>query len=63
MPGEMIPMANEDLQYLLNHVDTEFVENEIGDKLGFTVKSQNLQLTASCDKLKRNGACDKKSCD
>ena len=31
MPGEMIPMANEDLQYLLHHVDTEFVENEIGD--------------------------------
>lgn len=31
MPGEMIPMAKEDLQYLLHHVDTEFVENEIGD--------------------------------
>ena len=41
----------------------EAIENEIGDKLGFTVKSQNLQLTASCDTLKRKGACDKKSCN
>ena len=40
----------------------EKIENEIGDKLGFTVKSQNLQLTASCDTLKREGACDKKEC-
>ena len=40
----------------------EQIENEIGQKLGFTVKSQNLQLTAACDTLKRNGACDKKTC-
>ena len=29
------------------------IENEIGQKLGFTVKSQKLQLSATCDKLKR----------
>ena len=39
------------------------IENEIGQKLGFTVKSQKLQLSATCDKLKKNGLCEKKACD
>ena len=41
----------------------EKIENEIGHKLGFTVKSHNLQLSASCDVLKSKGACDYKTCD
>ena len=40
----------------------EEIEQDIGQKLGFTVKSQNLQLSASCDTLKRSGACDHKPC-
>ena len=39
------------------------IENEIGQKLGFTVNSQKLQLSATCDKLKRNGVCDNKACN
>ena len=39
------------------------IENEIGQKLGFTVKSQKLQLSATCDKLKESGVCDNKACD
>ena len=39
------------------------IENEIGQKLGFTVNSQKLQLSATCDKLKKNGICDNKACD
>ncbi len=39
------------------------IENEIGQKLGFTVNSQKLQLSATCDKLKKNGVCDNKACD
>lgn len=36
------------------------IENEISHKLGFAVKSQRLQITASCEELKRRGACTKK---
>ena len=39
------------------------IENEIGQKLGFTVNSQKLQLSATCDKLKKNGVCDNKACN
>ena len=39
------------------------IENDIGQKLGFTVKSQKLQLSATCDKLKKSGVCDNKVCD
>ena len=41
----------------------EKIENEIGHKLGFTVNSQNLQLSASCDVLKSKGSCGKKTCN
>lgn len=39
----------------------ESIENEIGQNLGFTVKSQKLQLSATCDVLKKSGACDNKA--
>ena len=38
------------------------LEDEIGHDLGFTVTSQNVQLTASCDRLKKSGSCKNKSC-
>ena len=40
----------------------EKLEEEITHKLGFSVKSQRLQITGSCEELKRLGACKKKSC-
>lgn len=36
------------------------IENQISHKLGFTVKTQRLQITASCEELKRRGHCNKK---
>src|SRR5688572_14799419 len=36
------------------------IEDEITHKLGFSVKSQRLQITASCDLLKKLGACKNK---
>jgi Fur family ferric uptake transcriptional regulator len=36
------------------------IENEITHKLGFAVKTQRLQITASCEQLKKHGACNKK---
>ena len=36
------------------------IENEISHKLGFAVKSQRLQITASCEEFKRRGSCHKK---
>jgi len=36
------------------------IEREITSKLGFAVKSQRLQITASCEQLKTRGSCDKK---
>jgi Fur family transcriptional regulator, ferric uptake regulator len=38
------------------------LEDEISHKLGFSVKTQRLQITGSCEELKRVGACKKKSC-
>lgn len=38
------------------------LENEISHRLGFSVKTQRLQITGSCDELKRLGACKKKGC-
>src|SRR6185369_8404800 len=35
------------------------IEKEISTKLGFAVKSQRLQITASCEQLKKRGSCDK----
>lgn len=37
------------------------IEREITNKLGFAVKSQRLQITATCEELKRRGTCRKKS--
>ena len=36
------------------------LEKQISHKLGFSVTSQRLQITASCDEFKRLGRCTKK---
>jgi Fur family transcriptional regulator, ferric uptake regulator len=38
------------------------LEDEISHKLGFSVKSQRLQITGNCEQLKKLGACKHKSC-
>ena len=38
------------------------LENEISHELGFAVKSQRLQITASCQELKKLGTCKKRTC-
>jgi Fur family ferric uptake transcriptional regulator len=40
----------------------EQIENRISQRLGFEVKSQRLQITGTCEELKKLGACKKKSC-
>jgi Fur family ferric uptake transcriptional regulator len=40
----------------------EKLEEEISQHLGFSVKSHRLQITGSCEELKRMGACTKKGC-
>ncbi|HEY1173055.1 MAG TPA: transcriptional repressor [Verrucomicrobiae bacterium] len=40
----------------------EEIESEISQKLGFSMKSQRLQISASCDQLKKLGACKNKTC-
>ena len=37
------------------------LENQISRRLGFSVKAQRLQITGSCEELKRLGACKKRS--
>lgn len=39
------------------------IEREISEELGFSVKTQRLQITATCDEFKKLGHCTKKSCD
>ena len=39
----------------------EKLENEISQRLGFSVKAHRLQITATCEELKRLGACRKKA--
>jgi Fur family transcriptional regulator, ferric uptake regulator len=39
----------------------EKLENEITRQLGFSLKTQRLQITGTCEELKRLGACKKKS--
>ncbi len=39
----------------------EQLEGEISHRLGFSVKTHRLQITGSCDELKKLGACKKKS--
>ena len=36
------------------------IEDEISHKLGFSIKTQRLQITASCDQLKKLGSCNRK---
>jgi Fur family ferric uptake transcriptional regulator len=36
------------------------LEDEITHKLGFSIKSQRLQITGSCEELKKLGACKNK---
>jgi Fur family ferric uptake transcriptional regulator len=36
------------------------LENEISHKLGFSVKSQQLRINASCEEMKKLGACKNK---
>jgi len=38
------------------------IEDEITHKLGFSVKTQRLQITGTCDELKKLGACKNKGC-
>jgi Fur family ferric uptake transcriptional regulator len=38
------------------------LEDEITHKLGFSIKSQRLQITGSCEELKKLGACKNKTC-
>ena len=40
----------------------EKLEDEISQELGFSVKSQRLQITGSCEEFKKLGACKNKSC-
>jgi Fur family ferric uptake transcriptional regulator len=40
----------------------EKLEEEISQRLGFSVKSHRLQITGSCEELKKRGACKKKDC-
>ena len=37
------------------------LESEISQELGFSLKSQRLQITATCEEFKKLGACKKKS--
>lgn len=38
------------------------IENEISRKLGFSVKSQRLQITGACEQMKKSGSCKNRSC-
>src|SRR6266480_387024 len=40
----------------------EQLENEITHRLGFAVRAHRLQITATCELLKKVGACKKKRC-
>lgn len=40
----------------------ERLEDEITHKLGFSIEAHRLQITGSCDELKKLGACKNKSC-
>jgi Fur family transcriptional regulator, ferric uptake regulator len=37
------------------------LETEISHELGFSIKTQRLQITGSCEELKKLGACKKKN--
>jgi Fur family ferric uptake transcriptional regulator len=38
------------------------LEDEISHRLGFSIRSQRLQITAACEEFKKLGRCTKKSC-
>lgn len=38
------------------------LEDEISHKLGFSIKTQRLQITGNCEELKKLGACKHKTC-
>jgi Fe2+ or Zn2+ uptake regulation protein len=38
----------------------EKIESEITQKLGFAIKAQKLQITATCEELKKAGTCKNK---
>ena len=38
------------------------IEDEISHRLGFRVKSQRLEITGTCEELKKLGACKNKTC-
>src|SRR5881398_2301655 len=40
----------------------EKLENEITQKLGFSVKAQRLHITGACEQMKRLGSCKNKRC-
>jgi len=40
----------------------EQLEEEISKQLGFSLRTQKLQISASCNKLKQLGACKNKAC-
>lgn len=40
----------------------ERLEDEISHRLGFSIKAQRLQITGTCDELKKLGACKNKAC-
>ena len=39
----------------------EQLENEISHRLGFSVQSHRLQITANCDELRKRGTCKNKA--
>ena len=40
----------------------EKLETEISQKLGFSVKSQRLQITGACEQMKKLGTCKNRPC-
>ena len=40
----------------------EKIENEISQKLGFSVKTQRLQITGACEQMKKLGTCKNRNC-
>ena len=38
------------------------LESEISHRLGFSVKSQRLQITGDCEQLKKLGTCKNRTC-
>lgn len=40
----------------------ERLESEISQKLGFSVKTQRLQITGACEQMKKSGTCKNRTC-